>query len=111
MVVASLAAFLSSASSAFGGLYGYYHAFQYNEGYGSGFSTAWVINSFYADVAGYSKTVTWINNVDYGWSGTVTNTSVDTQTTRSAGSPAVKANCHSNSFAPFTAGATSGERG
>lgn len=101
VVLAAFAAFLLFASTAFAGVYGYYHAFQYNESYGSGYSTGWVINSFYADLSGYSKTVTWINNVDYGWSGTVTNTSVDTKTTRSTGSPAVKAHCHSNSFSPF----------
>lgn len=100
--VAALSAFLFFASSAFAGVYGYYHGWSLWEDYSSSYSTGWVLNSFRKDIAGFSTTVTWINNVNYGWSGTVTNSNVSTTTTRVDNStPAEKGYCRANTSGFF----------
>jgi hypothetical protein len=47
---------------------------------GSSFSSGWTYNYFFKLSSGYDSTVTFIDNVGYGWHATVRNTSATTYT-------------------------------
>jgi hypothetical protein len=47
---------------------------------GSSFSSGWTYNYFFKPTSGYETTVTFIDNVSYGWHATVRNTATATYT-------------------------------
>jgi hypothetical protein len=62
---------------------------------GSSFSPSWVRNAFYKGGEGFDTTVTFIDNVSYGWHSTVRNTGLST-TTWWFSSQIKKAHCRAN---------------
>jgi hypothetical protein len=68
------------AGAAFAGTYAGPKTWAPGESAGSSFSSSWHYDYFYKPSSGYDATVTFIDNVGYGWHQTVRNTSMVTYT-------------------------------
>lgn len=81
--IAAAVVALALATTALAGTTGYAgpRYWMPNETGASAYSTSWWRNAFNKPSSGYDTTVTFIDNVSYGWHNTVRNTSMVTYTT------------------------------
>ena len=68
------------ASAALAGIYAGPKQWYAGQGAGTAFSSKWLRNEFATYGSGYDKTVTFIDNISYGWHNTRRNTSQTTST-------------------------------
>ena len=68
------------ASAAFAGIYAGPKEWSPGSGAGTSYSATWLRNYFSTYGSGFDKTVTFIDNVSYGWHRTVRNTHQTTET-------------------------------
>lgn len=95
--LATACAALVLATAALGGATGYAGPMQFYAGStgASSYSSSWWRNTFNKQSGGYDSTVTFIDNVSYGWHNTVRNTSLVTYTTWYS-SQVKKGHCRAN---------------
>lgn len=94
-VAALLLVSLTIASAAIAGTYAGPMQWSAGQGAGTSFSSTWLRNEFATYGSGYDKTVTFIDNVGYGWHNTIRNTS-QTTTTYAPYPGTFKGHCRAN---------------